>query len=149
MSLILSLLLWCTQSILINLHPPDLQFNQQDTLLNWFRRQYYYWPNFDNIIIKSVERKGKRAKFCSTGVQIVLILSENTLTEVVAALECCDRRWLFLWKEERSKNGELNVTGICSRPMKRNKENRCSTLWFSEAAITKSCKALVCSICVL
>ena len=34
MSLILSLLFWCTQSILINLHPPDLQLNQQDSLLN-------------------------------------------------------------------------------------------------------------------
>ena len=57
-----------------------------------------------------------------------VIIFENTLTDVVAALECCDRRWLFLGKEERSKNEELNVTGICSRRMKRNKENRCSAL---------------------
>ena len=55
-----------------------------------------------------------------------VIIFENTLTDVVAALECCDRRWLFLGKEERSKNEELNVTGICSWCMKRNKENKCS-----------------------
>ena len=53
-----------------------------------------------------------------------VIIFENTLTDVVAALECCDRRWLFLGKEERSENEELNVTGICSWPMKRNKENK-------------------------
>ena len=29
-------------------------------------------------------------------------------------------------KEERSKNEELNVTGICNRRMKRNKKNKCS-----------------------
>ena len=42
----------------------------------------------------------------------------SKLTGVVAALECCDRRWLFLGKEGRSKNEELNVTGICNRQMK-------------------------------
>ena len=55
-----------------------------------------------------------------------VIIFENTLTGVVAAVEYCDSRWLFLGKEGRSKNEELNVTGICSWRMKRNKENKCS-----------------------
>ena len=66
-----------------------------------------------------------------------VIVFENTLTDVVAALQCCNKRWLFLGKEERSKNEELIVTGICSRRMKRNKEKKYSPPWFSEAAITK------------
>ena len=37
------------------------------------------------------------------------VIYEKTLTGVVAALECCDRRWLFLGKEERSKNEEKDV----------------------------------------
>ena len=51
---------------------------------------------------------------------------ENTLTGVVAALECCDRRWPLHGKEERSKNEEKDVTEICNRRMKRNKEEKCS-----------------------
>ena len=43
---------------------------------------------------------------------------EILLTGVVAAVECCDRRWVFLGKEGRSKNEELNVAGICNRQMK-------------------------------
>ena len=70
---------------------------------------------------RSVERKGIKAKFCSNWV----IIFENTLTDVVEALEFCDRRWLFLGKEERSKNEELNVTGICSS-MKRSRGNKYS-----------------------
>ena len=35
-----------------------------------------------------------------------VITFENTLTDVVEALECYDRRWLLLGKEERSKNRE-------------------------------------------
>ena len=84
------------------------------------------------IIYLNLDEKGECRKKREKG-QILfhwgsnsVIISENTLTEVVAALECCDRRWLFLGKEERSKNEELNVTGICSRRMKRNKENRCT-----------------------
>ena len=48
-----------------------------------------------------------------------VITFESLLTGVVAGLECCDRRWLFLGKEERSKNEELNMTGICNRRMTR------------------------------
>ena len=55
-----------------------------------------------------------------------VIIFENTLTGVVAALECCDRRWPFHGKEERSKNEEKDVTQICNRRMKRNKEEKCS-----------------------
>ena len=48
-----------------------------------------------------------------------VITFESLLTGVVAGLGCCDRRWLFLGKEERSKNEELNVTGICNGRMTR------------------------------
>ena len=48
----------------------------------------------------------------------IVVIFENLLTGVVAALECCDRRWLFLGKQQRSKNEELNVAGICNRQMK-------------------------------
>ena len=68
---------------------------------------------------------------------------------MVPALECCDRRWLFLGKEKRSKNEEKDVTEICNRRIERNKEEKCSLACFFEAAITKRCKELVCSICVL
>ena len=55
-----------------------------------------------------------------------VIIFENTLTGVVAALECCDKRWPFHGKEERSKNEEKDVTQICIRRMKKNKEEKCS-----------------------
>ena len=60
------------------------------------------------IIYLNLDEKGECRKKREKG-QILfhwgsnsVIISENTLTEVVAALECCDRRWLFLGKEERS-----------------------------------------------
>ena len=79
-----------------------------------------------NLDEKGVCRK-KREKgeiFFHLGSNSVIVF-ENTLTDVVAALECCDRRWLFLGKEEQSENEELIVIGICNRRMKRNKENKC------------------------
>ena len=54
------------------------------------------------------KRKGKGQNF----VPRVLLYLKNTLTDVVEALECCDRGWLFLGKEERSKNEELNLSLI-------------------------------------
>ena len=55
-----------------------------------------------------------------------VIIFKKTLTGVVAGLECCDRRCPFHGKEERSKNEEKDVTEICNRRMKRNKEDKCS-----------------------
>ena len=84
------------------------------------------------IIYLNLDEKGKCRKKRENGETLlhlgsnIVVIFENLLTGVVAALECCDRRWLYLGKEERSKNEELIVTGICSRGMKRNKENKCS-----------------------
>ena len=69
------------------------------------------------IIYLNLNEKGECRKERGKG-EIVFqlgsksIIFENRLTDVVEALECCDRRWLFLGKEERSKNEELNVSGI-------------------------------------
>ena len=70
-------------------------------------------------------KKREKGEICFHLGSNSVIVFENTLTDVVAALECCDRRWLFLGKEEQSENEELIVIGICNRRMKRNKENKC------------------------
>ena len=64
------------------------------------------------IIYLNLNEKGECRKERGKG-EIVLqlgfksvIIFENTLTDVVEALECYDRRWLLLGKEERSKNRE-------------------------------------------
>ena len=76
------------------------------------------------IIYLNLDEKGKCRKKREKGEILfhlgsnIVVIFENLLTGVVAALECCDRRWLFLGKDGRSKNEELNVSGICSRRMK-------------------------------
>ena len=106
-----------------------------------------YWFEFRRER-ESVNKREKREILFYLDSNSVIIF-EKTLTGVVAALECCDRRWLFLRKEKRSKNEEKDVTEICNRRIERNKEEKCSLPWFSEAVLTKRCKELVCNICVL
>ena len=60
------------------------------------------------IIYLNLDEKGQCRKKMEKGEMFFhlgsnsVIVFENTLTDVVAALECCDRRWLFLAGKRRA-----------------------------------------------
>ena len=70
-------------------------------VISGYEKNNDYLLNLDEHARRVSKEEEKGRNFFHLGSNSVIIF-ENTLTGVVAALQCCDRRWLFLAVKRRA-----------------------------------------------